>query len=228
MFIWILLLVLVAALFVVVEIVVLPRLLFQHAYAYRKIKDRGIKIEKRGNEEIIVYEPDLIMRKHVSQYMLVKNPVGKFLICKTDTKLTYLEYEVVVYGKNNRILTVLNVKDIVGSDGHTEALELPPETAYVSVLVSEADKSKYKNSIFAPINKGRVVIYSVVTVLATFILAFTARIALSFIMGGVFRESILLDGDENAITVAITLVISAIHVLVAGLCIKKRNREIKR
>lgn len=228
MVLWIMLLLVAVVLFFYVEAFVLPKILFKNTYALRKIKDRGIKIEKRGNEEIILYEPDLLMRKHVKQYMLIKNPSGKFLMCKIDESLNYLEYEVVVYGKKNRILTILNVKDRIKRDGYTEKLELPPETAFVSVVVSEASKKRFLNNLFAPIKGGRVILYALLSLFAILTLAFTARIAVSFMMGGVFRESVLLDSEGNTITCIASLVMGVINLIVAALCIKKRNKEIKR
>lgn len=228
MVLWILLLLVTLFLFIYVEVCILPKSLFQHAYATRKIKDRGIKTEKRGDEEIIVYEPDLVMRKHLSQYMLIKRQDGKFLQCKIDEGLKYLEYEVVVYGKKHRILTILNVKDRIKRPGYTEMLELPPETAFVSVLVSEVNKTRFVNKLFAPIKGGRVALYSIISIAATLVLAFVARISVAFIVGGVFRESVLLYSDGNVITALVALAAGIINTVVAILCIKKRNKEIKR
>ena len=228
MVLWILLLAVSISLFVFVEVFVLPKMLFQHNYAVRKIKDRGIKTEQRGDEEIIVYEPDLLMRKHVHQYMLIKRQKGKFLMCKIDEGLAYLEYEVVVYGKNNRILTILNVKDRIKRAGFTEELELPQETAFVSVLVSEVDRKRFVNNLFAPIKSGKVVLYSVLSFFAIITLAFVVRISIAFILGGIFRESVLLSSEGNIITALVALGLGILNLIVASLCIKKRNKEIKR
>ena len=228
MVLWVMLLIAAVVLFFYVESFVLPKALFKNSYAIRKIKDRGIKVEKRGNEEIVVYEPDLLMRKYVKQYMLVKNAGGKFLMCKIDEGLNYLEYEVIVYGKKNRILTILNVKDRITRVGYTEKLALPTETAYVSVVVSEAGKKRFLNNLFAPIRAGRVLLYTLSSAVAILTLAFTTRIAISFMMGGVFRESVLLDSDGNVVTLVVSLVLSVVNLIVAAMCIKKRNKEIKR
>ena len=228
MILWISLLIVIVLAFLFLEIFVLPRFLFDYEYSARKIKDRGIKTEKVGDEEIIVYEPDLMMRKYVSQYMLIKKPNGKFLNCKIDRELNYLEYEVVVYGRKHKILTVLNVKERIKRPGYTEMLELPPETAFVSVLVSEVNKKRFIHNLFAPIQPKNIAIYSAISTVAILVLAFACKITIAFAMGQVFRESVLLDSGGNRTTVLVSLLLAGLNAIVATVCIKKKNEEIKR
>jgi len=120
MFIWITLLLLTVALYFIVQAVILPKIFFKNSYFPHVVRDRGISTKNHYGENVIVYEPDLAMREHISQYMLIKNGNGKFLMCKTRDDLEYLEYDVVVYGKKNRILTVINVREKIKRPGYTE------------------------------------------------------------------------------------------------------------
>ncbi|MBE5741778.1 MAG: hypothetical protein E7360_00445 [Clostridiales bacterium] len=222
---WILMLIASIVFFVAIVAIILPRMTLKGSYADQPLNDRGIKKENINGEWSFVFEPELKTRKFIKQYALIKSKTDKYAVLNFVDDLNYINYDIVVYGKENRVLTVINVKERVKVTRVSEKIALPTETAYVTILVNEADDKTFDNVV---INrpKGKIVgLYFLLSTIAIFIESFCVKICLSFIFAGVFRESYLLDSYGNYVTMGLAVIISVIHVLITLISVRKRKNH---
>ena len=116
---------------------VYPRLFLRAGWSKDDIKDRGIKKYSFSGGRAILYEPSLSCRKYIKQYILSVHDRKKYLKCSIDERITSIRYEAVVFDANDRFVKIIEVSEPIRSEGDSSAVQLPPETAFVSLNVRE-------------------------------------------------------------------------------------------
>ncbi len=225
MFGWIILLIVVIIASVLIASVALPRLYLKKKYELTESEDRGIKKVLEKNGQSIVYEPALQWRKYVKQYVLSERRGKKQLICKIDPELSYLAYDIAVFNHKDELVTVLNVKERVEGKEFTKIVELPFETSYVALTVTEADAKSFSVPVSGKVSAGNVAKYLFWSTLCLIMATLCIKVCFANIFGGIFRESIVLDEDGIWITAIILAVLIFINFLTCLITVKVNGKK---
>ena len=222
---WYLVLAATLAAFIVLHAFVMPRLFFRINYDIKTPTGRGVKIADGPRGRTIVYDGDFAVRKYMPQYMIIRENGKKRLVCRVNDRLSYVDYDVVVFDGYNRVKDMLHVKEVLTVQGRTAAVELPSDTAYVSVCLNAADGREFKNS------RAR---YRVTGLCwAAFLLACAVveiitvqivRICLARLYGGLFADIFLYSLESNIIAGVITALAVALNAVLMLVVVRRRNR----
>lgn len=203
MFIWAVLLIMILAAAIVIAAVLLPRMYLKTRYTMTKSGDRGIKKIEEINGTSIVFEPLLKWRKYIKQYVLAERSGKKQLTCKIDPEISYLSYDIVLFNSCDEVFNVLTVKEKIEKEGYTKIVDLPAETSYVAISVNEVDAMDFSAPITGKVKAGNVAKFLLLVSLCILLEAICVKVCCANIFGGIFRESIVLNGWSMLVTLAI-------------------------
>ena len=117
----------------------IPQLSLKHRSVGVNTRDRGIKKYTFEGGRAVVYEPELIYRKYVLQYMLLSKNRDKFIRCRINPQIRHIKYDVVVYNNKNKLIDVIGVEERVNKQKYTTSVLLPPETSYARLILRRVD-----------------------------------------------------------------------------------------
>jgi hypothetical protein len=227
MVVWSVLLVVVIVIFVCVDAVILPKAFLFVGYNVTDSSDRGIKTIDEDNGRSIIYEPDFSVRKYISQYILSERDGKKFLVCKFDGNVGYINFDVVLFNQFGEVENVLNVKQIVGDNLISKPLQIPMSTAYVSLVLTDVNGKKFPNNVVKPISGKRIFWYCVCSTLTILAGIVCVKFCCAELLGGVFDEMFLVSSYSNMVTAIIAAALILLNVLSAIIIIKSRNRRVR-
>ena len=151
----------------------LPAIFLRPSYKGLRSNDRGLKRYTYENGRAIVYKPTEENNKYIEQYILSANGDEKFVKCKVHEKIYSLEYDVIAFNSRDKVLDVISVKDPIRRKGISEAVPLPLDTSYVSVIARKVNRVR--------VTKKATVGYSYLGILAYSILC--SVLTASLVMG---------------------------------------------
>ena len=224
---WIWCLVAAVGVFFVAAVIILPRMFLKNRYTLSKTYDRGIKKYKTANNERgIVYQPALKIRKYIHQYMLVADAEGKKqIICKINDGISYIDYDVVMFGSNDKVLGVLNVKDIIEEKGYTKSVDLPSGTSYVTILLNAVDNKQLKVEKSVKISVWDLLMFDVLIIGLVACLGWCVNSSFSYLFGGVFRESYAASDENTALVLALSCAVGAIISVTVSVILFFKSRK---
>ena len=228
MFLWVILLLISAGAFLALVVWVLPRLFLKNRYSIDEPCGRGLKKYRfRDTGVAVVYEPQLGVRKYIRQYLLISRDGKKTLRCKVDEALSYLDYDVVLFDASNTVFSIISVKDLLERKGYTKEVVLPPETAYVTLLLNAADDTEFDTKRSGVrVSVLHLFFFSIASMGLSACLAFLIKLCFSHLFGGVLRESFRMSSAGNSLTLLASLLIGGVgaFVTVAYLVYKYRKK----
>ncbi|MBQ8322334.1 MAG: hypothetical protein IJX91_00020 [Clostridia bacterium] len=222
---WVVLLILTIGISVALAAFVLPQMYLRARHAIKEPTDRGIKkvLEKGGQS--LVFQPVPKWRKYIKQYVLAERWGKKELMCKLDPELSYISYDVVLFNNRNKVFDVLTVKELIENKGYTKVLALPEETSYVSVVVNQADTNRFPERFATKTERGDLVKFLLLTGLLILMEVLCIKVCCANVFGGVFRESVILDGASFLLTLLVAAVLIVVNLIVSCLTVKIRNAK---
>lgn len=200
---WIFALFAIIAVFLFIASLVLPKLFLHNKCALTQSNDRGIKrmIEKKGSS--VLYEPAPNVRKYIKKYVLSERDDGKVLVCKLCKKFKFLDYDIVVFDSENKVRCVLNVKELPLGTGYTRVIKLPDEASYVSINLNGVDDTVFQQRVLSRVSFVRVLIFTIASAALIAATVLGIRICCTYIFGGVFSESLFIEGRSTLFTIII-------------------------
>lgn len=226
---WIVLPIAVAFLYIFAVAWILPKIFLQNKYKIKTVRDRGIKKYKTANDERgIVYEPDLQTRKYVSQYVLVDDGRKKQLKCKISDKIAYIEFDVALFDRNHQVFKVLNVCELVENVGFTNAVELPQETSYITIILNKVNNEQMNRPVRAGVSISKAIVFMLMSLALSFVTAFTFKQGLANSIGGVFRESFMNYMGGHIVTAIATAVLWFIAAVTVSCILVAKNFHINK
>ena len=226
MILWIILLIVSAAVFLLIAMLLLPRLLLQSRYTLGSTMDRGLKRYRlSANGQGIVYEPNLMVRRYIKQYVITTDRGRKLLKCKVGDKVSYLEYDVVLFNASNKVFKVLSVNELIRQRGYTDIIELPEETSYVTLVLNRVDNRKFNKTSCARVSPLKIFLYGLAMIPLTVIEALVINLCFSKIFGGLFKESYLMATEENLLVLFVALGAGIIGTTVLSIILTVLNRK---
>lgn len=204
---------------------VLPRMYLGLRYNVDKSEDRCIKRIYETNGQSMVFEPEEKWRTHVKQYVLSERGDKKEITCKLDKSINYIEMDVAVFNNQDKLECVIKIKDFVEGSGYTKTVELPEKTSYVSINVLRAENEYYEDKLSAKVSKGRMWKFWGVSTLLIVIQSLLVKISLANILGGVFRESFVVNLESTLITLGVALILIVLNTVTAIYAVREREKK---
>ena len=212
-------------LFLFVMIVALPKALLKIKYRVKDPDDIGIKRCFYNGKRCVIYEGGHEISKYIEKYLLVEGKNCKILRCKIARKISYLNYDIVIFNRYDEVIDVVNVKENLVKGGYTRRVELSEETSYVKIVIREADDLIIKRKPIAYIPFGNAILYGFLASVLTIVEIFVLKISCAYAFGGVFREVFIRSAKGTLITLFIATIIGISALIsVAFSVIKYRKR----
>lgn len=230
MAVWIFALIAIVAVFLIIATLVLPKLFLHNKCALNGSLDRGIKRTASRHGESCLYEPSPQVRKYIKKYVLTVRDGKKVLVCKLGKNFKFLDYDIVVFDSTNKVRCILNVKELPTGNGYTRVIHLPDEAAYVSLNVNGVDDIIFPHRVLSRVSGVKVLIFALCSAALVLFTVVGIRICCSYLFGGVFSESLLVESNSTLFTVIIGSAVAAAD-LVATLIfvfIKNHNSASKK
>ena len=222
---WIIGLIVAIALYFVAMVWLLPKAFLKSKYSFKATCDRGIKKYKLESEGYaIVYEPHLRTRKYIKQYVLSEQDGKKTLKCKIDKDTFYLDFEIFLFDSLHQVFDVIHVCDMIQEAGYTQDVEIPSETAYVSIFVNRIDNEVINKKPRVKQSVGKLIGLWIWSLVLTVAFALTAKLCIANLIGGVFRQSVMLSMKGNITTAAVAAGVDVLCMVVLMFILKKKKK----
>ena len=222
---WILLLIGSAALFFVLEMLVFPKCFLKSKYSIGETSDRGIrKYKNTGDGFYFLYEPNWFVRRFIKQYVIAVEDGYKTLTCMLDSGVEYVRYDVVLFDKSDRVFRILNVQQTPENGVYTEAIELPENTAYVTLALDQVNHRVFPKVVSAKVPVRKLVSYGVATCITAVATAFCMNLSIARLFGKVFRESYVTSFANNVALLGVALAASVIGTLAISVALAIKNK----
>ncbi len=225
MIVWIIIFVIICVGIILISTYALPSAYLKFTCKVKSSKDRCVKRVYEKNGQSLVFEPEIKWRKYVKQYLLSERKNRKVAVCKVDDSVKYLEYDLIVFDAYNQPVKVLNVKDYVRDDGFTKEVELPEETSYVSLKIIRANDLCFDDKMAGKLKKGNLGKFIFVNIAVVLAETICLRICLANLLGGIFRESFVLDLRELTVTAIMALALIVVNSLTTLITVKAIERK---
>ena len=223
---WIFLLAGSVACFFILEMLVFPKCFLESEYSIGQTSDRGIRKYKTATDGVyFLYEPNWFVRQFIKQYVIAVTDEGKTLTCKLDEGIDYIRYDVVLFDASDRVFKILNVQQLVENGLYTDEVELPPETAYVTLALNQVNRRIFPKAARAKVSPRRLMFYGLATCATAMVTAFCMNLSFAHMFGKVFRESYAASMAENVAVLGVALVAAAICTVVLSLVILLKNKK---
>lgn len=222
---WIVFLTVAAVLYFAAMIWLLPKAFLKSKYSFKSSADRGIKkyrLDSGGYA--IVYEPQPKTRKYVRQYVITEQDGKKQMKCKINKEIFYLDFEVFLFDSLNRVFDVLHVCDMIDEPGYTKEIEIPSQTAYVSVFLNRVDNEIINKKPRVKMSASNMAGFWICSMLLSVAFAFAVKLGVANIIGGVFRHSVMLSLKGNIITALVAIAADALCMLLLTFVLKKKKK----
>ena len=212
-------------LFVALMTIILPKALLKVSYGVDKPRDRGSKRCLFNGKHCIVYTSTKENKPFIKQYTLIQEDGHKSLVCKLTPVVEYLDYDIVLFNRYNKVFKVMNVKeDIIGGE-LTRTTVLPDETAYICIIVRKVNRTSLKKKPTVKIKGKSIAIFSILAMLFTAIEGFVVRACCSYAFGGVFRESFISSMDGIIFIAVLAVLTGIIAAMSVSLSARKRAKK---
>ncbi|MCH5154764.1 MAG: hypothetical protein J1F71_06085 [Clostridiales bacterium] len=225
MAVWIFALLAIIAIFLSVATLVLPKLFLHNKCALTGSCDRGIKSRVGRRDQSILYEPSPSVRRYIKKYVLAVRDGDKVLVCKLSKRFKYLDYDIVVFGSDDKVRCILNVKELPAETGYTRVIKLPEEASYVSININGVDDIIFPSRVLSRVSFVRVLIFALCSALLVAVTVLGIRICCTYLFGGLFSESLLVEGKSTLFTVIIGSVVAAADMLLTLVLVLIKNNK---
>lgn len=212
-------------LFLTLMTLVLPKYVLRVSYKVGGACDRGVKKCLFKGKHCMVYDSSKENKPIIKQYLLLQEDGYKTMRCRVTSNVEYLDYDVVLYNRYNKVFKVINVKeDIVGVE-MTRTTRLPDETAYVRIVIKKVNRTDMKRKPIMRITKGSIFFFSLLAVVFTAVETFVVRACCSYCFGEVFRESFIASTEGLLVVGALALAMGLLGGLSVAISAAKRARK---
>ena len=167
---------------------VLPAIFMRVRCSVRTTRDRGMKKYIFPDGRAVAYEPEPAIRKYIHRYVLYVSEGYKYLKCRVDEGVGYINYTVVMFNNRNRVVDVIDVKEKNLKNAETGAVRLHPDTSYIALIPNSVngvrihtDKIMYRRTADVCVYGGLLAVASYIQMVVTWI---ATLVAYRWISGG--------------------------------------------
>jgi hypothetical protein len=225
---WIVLTILSVLVYVTLVAVILPAVFLKSSRKHSSIQDRGFKKVQEQDGGYCLYEPEPSVRRYISEYAISETPEGKRLVCKTNGEISYLDYDVALYGRDNKIFRTVRIRELLAGNGYTREVRLPYTCSYVSLTLNRVDNLVLQKRSANVVRNVRLALFSIFWILCVGAEAFALKICLGKLFGGIYAESYLFTMQSIIVTAIFAGAIALISAVAVVIAIKSRSHREER
>ena len=223
---WQLPMLLIAALPVVLCFVILPKRLLRNR---KKLvpRDRALGKTEQDGMNVYLYRPYGDTGKYVKQYIIVEQEGVKYLKCKLAEWVKYIEYKIVLFGKNGKPIGYQSVYDEIFSSGYAKAVKLPKKTCFVNVMATRVDDEVIPVNEDMTVSAKNKVLFFIFGMIGAIAEALLFKASFMYVARGIYYAS---SATEVLMGVATAFMAATIYLLfisgvVKGKKIYKRSKK---
>lgn len=198
--------IIVVTIIAIVFIIVFPlaKIFLKSKYAISSSSDRGIKKFKDAKNGVgILFVPALTIRKYMSQYILYEKGAHSYFYGKIADDIDYIDFDIVAFDDENKIIKVLQVKELIEKKGNTSLVNLPEGTSYITIVLNQVNNEKLEKTQTSVLDWKRVIPFFSISTLLMVGECFIIKYCLSQMMAGIYRELFNNSATSIVITIAI-------------------------
>ena len=204
---------------------VFPKRILKVAYKIGDACDRGVKKCLFKGKHCMVYDSSKENKPIIKQYLLLQEDGYKTIKCKVTPNVEYLDYDIVLYDRYNKVFDVINVKeDLLGVE-LTRSVRLPDRTSYVRIVIRRVNRTDMKKKPIVKITGGSIFLFSLVATLFTAVEALVIRSCCSHCFGEVFRESFVASREGLVVIGILAVAMGLLGALSVVISSTKRARK---
>ncbi len=221
LFIWRILSLVSAILFVGGVIALLCTRLLKNKFYHDFREDELLKTVKTANSQNSIYLTSGETAKFVKKYVVCKTVYEKYLVCNFTKKFEEISFFVVQYNKRKRAVQVLKVTQR-GTEDTSRVIALSKKCRYVNIIISKADGIDINLNAIRPLAMSRVKIHAAIKAFMLFLSLFVMRHAIVELFGGEYTLQYLAN-YLNYVAIGGSFILSVIYFFVDVLCFRRKN-----
>ena len=202
---------------------IIPKAIMRVHIVKENTCDRGIKKFVYPNGRCVLYETELATRKYISSYALYTEDGYKYIKCKSVGNIGSLRYDVYAFDNQNKLLDIIGVDEVIGEDGYTASVPLPPATSYVRFVLRRVDKMVFVRPKLVDYSWWRYMVCAIVVGVASAVELSLIYMIVKDILQNALRMRIELATKANMI-----VAIGVISVLAACLTVLAYRKNCKK
>lgn len=202
-------LVLSVVLFIALMTLVLPKHMLRVVYKVNKATDRGVKRCLYKGKRCIVYDSSRENKAVIRQYSILQEDGYKTLRCKLTQDIEYLDCDIVLFNRYNKVFKIVNVKEDIIGMSMTRATRLPDETAYIRIIIRRVNRTVIKRKPPVKVTGLSIFLFSLVAIVLTALETFVVRACCSYCFGDVYRESFIASA-QGLISIGVLAVVMGV------------------
>ena len=221
LFIWRILSLASAGLFVIGVIVLLCTRLLKNKFYHEFHEDELIKTVKASNSKNSIYLTSGETAKFVKKYVICKTVYEKYLICNFAKSFEDIAFFVVQYNGRKRVVQVLKITQR-GTDNASRVIALSKKCKYVNIIISKADGRDINKNAIRPLPMLRVRLHAAIKAFMLFLSLFFMRQVILELFGGIYTLQYL-DNYLNYVAIGGAFILSLIYYFIDVLCFRGKN-----
>ena len=221
LFIWRILGLASAALFVVGVIILLCTRLLKNKYYREFHQDELLKKVKNSNSKNFIYLTTGETAKFVKKYVICKTAYERYLICNFTRKFKEISFYVVQYNSHKKVKKVLEVTQRDTTEA-SRVIALSRHCCYVNIVIGKVEGRELNFNVIRPLAMSRVRTHAAVKAFMLLLAMFVVRHVLIELFGGIYTLQYLAS-FLNYVTLGGMAVLSLLFYLVDVLCFRRKN-----
>ena len=221
LFIWRILSLASAGLFIVGVIVLLSTRLLKNKFYHEFHDDELLKTVKATNSTNSIYLTTGETSKFVKKYVICKTVYEKFLICNFAKRFQEISFFVVQYNWRKRVVQVLKVTQRFTEDA-SRVIALSKKCRYVNLVIGSVEGRDINHNAIRPLSMTRVRLHAAIKAFMLFLALFVMRQAILELFGGVYMLQYL-ESFLHYAAIGGAFVLSLIYYFIDVLCFRRKN-----
>lgn len=173
-FVWRILCVVAAALFLFGVITLFVGRFMKNRYTHSYTEDKELRTVKATNSKNTIYLTSGETYKYIKKYVVCKSGTDKYLICNFAKKYKQVGFFVVQYTASKRVLSVIRVSE-TNTSLSSRVIALSSRCARVNVVISYVNSAQINSEIIRPVPRYKIRLYAFFKSLAIFAAIFVLR-----------------------------------------------------
>jgi hypothetical protein len=133
--------------------------------------------------------------------------------------------DVVLFNNQDKVFSVIKVKDFVDGSGYGKVVSLPEETSYVTIEITRVDGQVYEDHLTAKISGGKLFKFLLCCSFVLVMEIMCVKVCMANLFGGVFKESFVVNWKSTLVTLIIASVAIVLNVITTAIAVKARERR---
>ena len=225
-FIWRILCLAFAALFVIGIIVLLCSRLLRNKYYRDYTDDELIRKTKTTNARNRIYFTSGETKKYIKKYVVCKTAYDKYVVCNFVKKFSSVSYFVVEYNLRKKVIGVKKSVELNTGDS-SKVVSLSKHCAHVNIVIASADGVQINTEVIRPLSLAKIRLYAFLKSFVVFAGLFVARHILVEVLGGIYMQ-FYLASLMNYIAVGASFVLCVLYYFITVVCFRRKNNKARR